>query len=133
MTITEGIDPQILERFELTAIAGTGGMGTVYRARERATGRVVALKMLTGVTGDSVRLAREIEVLSSLEHPGIVRYIDGGATELGAPFLVMEWLAGQDLGRPVQRLRPHGLPQHLLRQEGQLRRRADRHLQARQR
>jgi len=86
------------ERFEIEFQASAGGMGQVYRARDRATGEVVALKVLhRGLAAHSPRLLREARILSQLHHPGIVRYIAHG--EEPAPFVAMEWLDGEDLAR----------------------------------
>jgi serine/threonine protein kinase len=49
------------------------------------------------------RFAREAQVLSTLSHPGIVRYIDSGITAGGEPYLVMEWLSGETLSSRLQR------------------------------
>jgi len=69
--------------YDVLAEAGSGGMGTVYKAREHATGRVVALKILAK-DACPVRFAREIDVLARLEHPNIVGYVGHGITEDGA-------------------------------------------------
>ncbi len=97
-------------RFDVLALAGAGGMGTVYRAHDRDTDAVVALKLLaaSGAAGssgelDERRFAREAAVLSSLDHPAVVRCLDHGVTEAGQRFLVMEWLTGQDLESWLQR------------------------------
>ncbi|MGZ3456659.1 MAG: protein kinase domain-containing protein, partial [Polyangiales bacterium] len=99
----QGVDAAILERFELLGLAGSGGMARVFRARERATAELVALKLLPASGGDRVRFEREMQILASLDHPGVVRYREGGATESGTPFLVMEWLEGRDLGEELSR------------------------------
>lgn len=95
-------------RFELERPAGSGGMGTVYRARDRFSGGLVALKLLnfqSTMTDDqeSRRFAREAELLSELRHPGIVSYIAHGQAPSGQGFLAMEWLDGQDLGHRLRR------------------------------
>jgi serine/threonine protein kinase/tetratricopeptide (TPR) repeat protein len=87
----------IADRFEVEHVAGTGGMGTVYRARDRVTGLPVALKVLREDAGAMDRFAREAEVLAELRHPGIVRYVAHGTTRSGEPYLAMDWLDGQDL------------------------------------
>src|SRR5690242_17429952 len=73
----------LLTRYEVLGLAGSGGMGDVYRARDRASGKPVALKVLRGEDGDSRRFAREAAVLRALEHPGVVRYEAHGVTEEG--------------------------------------------------
>jgi eukaryotic-like serine/threonine-protein kinase len=85
-------------RFEIEHLAGSGGMGVVYRALDRATGKLVALKVLRGGDGqEPERFQRESRVLLGLEHPGIVRYVMHGATEAGDLYLAMDWLSGEDL------------------------------------
>jgi len=90
---------QILER------AGSGAGGTVYRARNLYTGVVAAVKLVTD-PGLRVRFEREARALATLDHPGIVRYIEHGQLPDGTMFLVMQWLEGHDLS---QRL-PAGQP-----------------------
>lgn len=92
------------DRFTIEHLAGAGGMGQVYRARDRRTGGLVALKVMHGAdTLEIERFAREAQVLATLSHPGIVRYIDSGTTVEGEPYLVMEWLAGETLSARLQR------------------------------
>ncbi len=88
----------VADRFEILHRAGSGGMGVVYRARDRSTRHDVALKVLLERDGElSVRFAQEIELLSAIHHPHIVGYIAHGANAAGAPYLVMPWLEGHDL------------------------------------
>ena len=94
-------------RFELVAFAAAGGMGRVYRAHDHATGTVVAVKVLAPDGGNAARFSREAAVLQSIDHPGVVRYLDHGKTEDGRQYLAMEWLKGQDLS---ERLREGALP-----------------------
>lgn len=96
----------IAGRFELVDTAGTGGMGTVYRAEDRARGGWVALKMLHGLASQSQiaeRFAREARLLSELRHDGIVSYIAHGLTPDGQAYIAMEWLDGEDLSRRLRR------------------------------
>ena len=87
----------VAERFEVEAVAGVGGMGTVYRARDRASGETVALKLLHAeALGQLRRFEREARILAELRHPGIVRYIAHGSAG-GQPYLVMQWLEGCNL------------------------------------
>src|SRR6516164_1568093 len=86
------------ERFEILRTAGSGGMGVVYRARDRNTGSDVALKVLLEREGKPAdRFVQEIELLSGIRHPHIVGYITHGTNAAGAPYLVMPWLEGHDL------------------------------------
>ena len=86
-------------RFEVLALAGQGGMGAVYRAIDRYSGQVVALKLLheSSGTSESERFVREAQLLSELQHPGIVSYVAHGKSPDGQRFLAMEWLDGCDL------------------------------------
>lgn len=81
-------------------------MGVVYRARDRASGKVVALKLLQesslGPVEDE-RFVREAQLLSELRHDNIVSYIAHGQTAEGQQFLVMEWLEGEDLAHRLTR------------------------------
>lgn len=100
MQTTLTLDKQgtIAKRFTLEHIAGSGGMGTVYRAHDEWTGKPVALKLLNHADAtDLDRFEREATVLSMLSHPGIVGYVAHGLTESGAPYLAMQWLDGEDL------------------------------------
>ncbi|HET7506050.1 MAG TPA: protein kinase [Kofleriaceae bacterium] len=86
------------DRFEIEQAIRAGGMGEVFRARDRVTDQEVAVKVLCDARGNRrERFAREIELLSELSHPGIVRHVGHGATPDGQLFLVMEWLDGCDL------------------------------------
>ena len=93
----------IAGRFEIEDPSGSGGMGQIYRARDRRSGEVVAVKVLhqVGVV-EMERFTREAELLSTLEHPGVVRYIEGGATARGEPYLIMEWLEGETLSERLR-------------------------------
>jgi tetratricopeptide (TPR) repeat protein len=86
-------------RFELEALVGAGGMGQIYRARDRLDGSQVAVKLLHDAE-DEVRAARfldEARLLGTLDHPGIVRYVAHGLTRGRTPYLAMEWLEGDNL------------------------------------
>jgi tetratricopeptide (TPR) repeat protein len=90
-----------LGSWRLIEAVGAGGMGMVYRA-ERADGAFemqAAVKLIRVGHDDRLkeRLAVERRLLARLEHPNIARILDGGGTEDGQTFLVMEWVAGKDL------------------------------------
>ena len=88
----------VAQRFALERLAGTGGMGAVYRAEDRVGGGAVAIKVLHAHAAHDVdRFAREAEVLAGLRHPNIVRYVAHGATADGDRYLAMEWLDGESL------------------------------------
>ncbi|WP_437303190.1 protein kinase domain-containing protein [Sorangium sp. So ce388] len=86
------------DRFEIEQLAGSGGMGDVYRARDRLSGEAVALKVLQrSSVRDLSRLSKEAEALVTLGLPGVVQYVAHGMTGAGRPYLAMEWLEGVTL------------------------------------
>ncbi len=94
----------LVDRFEIEAQIAAGGMGEVFRGRDRTSGEVVAIKVISdGREHRSARFVREVELLSELSHPGIVRYVSHGETPSGGMFLVMEWLDGEDLRSRLER------------------------------
>ena len=97
--------------YRLLRILGEGGMGVVYLAERSGEGfkQTVALKLIRAgyATGSlELRLAEERRILARLEHPGIARFIDGGSTASGQPYVAMEYVEGQDL---VQYCTAHAL------------------------
>lgn len=85
-------------RFEVQSLAGSGGMGSVYRAVDRVSGQVVALKLLAQSSPHRARFRREAEVLASLQHPCVVRYLGHGDGSDGEPpYIAMEWVEGVSL------------------------------------
>src|SRR5215213_7824849 len=76
-----------VDRFVVEAIAGEGAMGVVYRARDRDTGELVALKISVADVTDRQRaddrFLREAVILARLGHPNIVRYVGHGISETG--------------------------------------------------
>jgi serine/threonine-protein kinase len=91
--------------YEILGELGSGGMGKVYKARDLALNRLVALKMiLSGVHARSGELARfkvEAEALARLHHPNIVQIYEVGECD-GIPFLALEYVAGGSLDRHLQ-------------------------------
>lgn len=91
---------QRLGAWRILAIAGSGGMGHVYRV-ERDDGRFEAEAAIKIVAAgvDAGRFLQERAVLARLVHPGIARLLDGGECEDGRPFLVMEFVDGEPIDR----------------------------------
>lgn len=95
---------RIIGGYRLLERIGDGGMGRVYLA-ERADGEFdtrVAIKLLRrGMDTDDIlaRFRRERQVLADLKHENIARLIDGGSTDEGLPYLVMEHIDGVTLDR----------------------------------
>ena len=88
--------------YRLVRELGRGGMGAVYLA-ERVDGafsRQVAVKLIKrGMDTDLVvrRFRNERQILATLNHPNITRLLDGGSTEKGLPYFVMEYVEGEQL------------------------------------
>ena len=95
-----------LPGYELGAPLGRGGMGEVFRARRRADGVEVAVKIAVtkGTEGTALteRLAREASALAQLEHPNVLRVLDSGTTDDGRFYLVTELATGGDLAQRLQ-------------------------------
>lgn len=88
----------IRSRFRIGRRVATGGMGHIFQATDLETQSLVAVKILSeGHAEETQRFVREISTLAQLDHPGIVRYVTHGVQASGAPYLVMEWLQGEDL------------------------------------
>jgi eukaryotic-like serine/threonine-protein kinase len=92
--------PELDARYEITGVAGYGGMGTVYVARDHVLGREVAVKVLDVADQRGLRacrLRREAHILARLDHPGIVPIHDAGTLEDGRAFYVMKLVKGRRL------------------------------------
>jgi len=95
--------PKVIGRYEIVEELGRGAMGSVFKARDPAVGRIVALKTihtaaLEGAQSEEyrARFYREARASGVLAHPGIVPVFDVGE-DAGAPFLVMEFVEGRTL------------------------------------
>ncbi len=96
----------IADKYRLISMIGEGGMGSVWVARNLALDVQVALKLIRSdveAEGAADRLLTEARAAARLKHPGIVRVFDFGRTRRRDPFIVMELLAGENLGEIVQR------------------------------
>ncbi len=102
-------EPPRIARFEVLRELGAGGMGVVVAARDPASGREVAIKLLRDGRRASARararFEREARVLARLDHPHVVRVHEVGEHE-GAPFLVMELVEGESLEERLVRQGP---------------------------
>ncbi|MDB4945141.1 MAG: hypothetical protein JWP97_4675 [Labilithrix sp.] len=93
----------IAGRFEIERLVGAGGMGEVFRAKDRVTGGLVAVKLLHASSRDAERFKREAQILADVNHPRIVKYVGHGVESGQRPWLAMEWLEGIDLGERLER------------------------------
>ncbi|WP_437675560.1 serine/threonine-protein kinase [Sorangium sp. So ce131] len=95
---------RIANRFQIERQAGAGGMGALYRAVDLETGAPVAVKILhRGEEDDLSRFAREARILDQVKDAAVVRYIAHGVAGAAQPYLVMEWLDGEDLSARLAR------------------------------
>jgi len=93
-------------QLEIIELLGQGGMGAVYKARQKQLDRLVALKILPPEVGRTEsfaeRFTREARSLAKLSHPRIVSVYDFGHTEDGLYYFIMEFIDGTDLRRVIQ-------------------------------
>ena len=101
--------PKVIGRYEIVEELGRGAMGSVFKAKDPAVGRIVALKTIhtTALEGAQseeyrTRFYREARASGVLAHPGIVPVFDVGEDQ-GAPFLVMEFVEGRTLGEAIKK------------------------------
>jgi serine/threonine protein kinase len=94
-----------LPHFDILALVGHGGMGAVYKARQKSLDRIVALKILARERDKdphfSERFAQEARTLARLNHPNIISVFDFGEVE-GLCYLVMEFVDGLSLRQLIQ-------------------------------
>ncbi len=102
-------DPKVIGRYEIVEELGRGAMGSVFKARDPAVGRIVALKTIhtTALEGAQseeyrTRFYREARASGVLAHPGIVPVFDVG-DDAGVPFLVMEFVEGRNLADVIKK------------------------------
>jgi serine/threonine protein kinase len=99
----------IADRYELEELVGTGGMSSVYRARDRLLERKVALKVLHPHYAEDdeyvERFRHEARSVAQLSHPHIVTVIDRGE-DGGQQFIVFEYVDGENLKQLVERTGP---------------------------
>ncbi len=105
------IGPSV-SRYEIIERLGAGGMGIVYKARDRKLDRFVALKFLAAHLTESFtarqRFQQEARAISTLNHPNIATIYEAGETEDGQQFLALEYLPGGTLRSRLHDLRAAG-------------------------
>src|SRR5436309_5270858 len=105
----ESIAPELqtIGSYELVAKIADGGMGSVYKARHRQTGQIVAVKLVPKhMMSNAVfmkRFEQEYNAAKALNHANIVKAIEFGRAD-GTPYLVMEFVDGESLGQRLERV-----------------------------
>lgn len=104
----------IAGKYQVEDILGQGGMGVVVAARHLALRQRVAIKFLLPaglrLPGARERFLREAQAAAAIQSEHVARVLDIGTLETGAPYLVMEYLAGHDLGRVLKSRGPLPIP-----------------------
>ncbi len=98
------VEGQQIGSYKISRELGRGGMGTVYLAAraDASFDKQVALKLIKrGMDTDAIikRFVMERQILANLDHPNIARLIDGGTTEDGLPYFVLEFIEGETITR----------------------------------
>jgi serine/threonine protein kinase len=92
--------------YRLVRLIGRGGMGAVYEAVQLRLNKRVAVKLMSRESAADMvsleRFRREAKITSKLGHPHLVNLVDFGTAESGQPYLVMEYLEGEDLDQRLQ-------------------------------
>jgi serine/threonine-protein kinase len=95
--------PATIGKYEVLEQIGAGGFGAVYKARDPILKRLVAVKLCTADDEQlRKRFYREAEISGNLHDPCIVTVFDSGVED-NAPYLIQEYLGGEDLDRAIQR------------------------------
>jgi serine/threonine-protein kinase len=99
---------QQIGSYKIESEIGRGGMGAVYLAKraDKEFDKKVAIKLIKrGLDTDEIikRFRNERQILAGFDHPNITRLIDGGATQDGLPYLVMDYVKGEPLTKYCQR------------------------------
>jgi serine/threonine-protein kinase len=97
-------------RYEIIECVGEGGMGVVYKARQKSIDRLVAIKMLSSTLAKDKswvqRFYNEAKACSRLHHPNTIRMFDFGQTSDGQLFMAMEFLDGDSLRQVIAKSAP---------------------------
>jgi serine/threonine protein kinase len=101
--------PERAGQYDILDELDRGGMGIVYRARDRGLDRLVALKMIRSgefATAEArSRFLAEVNFVSRFEHPNIVRIYDANVSLDGSPYYTMPWVEGGSLAKHLERFR----------------------------
>ncbi len=98
----------LLPQYEISEMLGRGGMGAVYKGRQIALDRPVAIKILSNLLDEAdasfaERFKNEARAMGRIMHPGVVAVFDFGETPDGLLYIVMEFVEGTDVSRMLAR------------------------------
>jgi serine/threonine protein kinase len=124
MAGTEAVEPRlndpnarvgtVVDKYTLIRVLGRGGMGAVYEARHATLARRFAIKFLLPELATNREILRRFEneakAAGGLEHPNVAAVTDFGRADDGAPYIVMEFLQGEDCAALLKRVGPLPVP-----------------------
>lgn len=99
------MDQTLAETYEFIGTIGTGGMGVIYKARQKMLNKIVAIKMLHShllSIQSMLRFQQEAKAASSLKHPSVIAVHDFGISEQGQPYMVMDFIEGVTLAEMLR-------------------------------
>ncbi|HEY0479977.1 MAG TPA: protein kinase [Kofleriaceae bacterium] len=92
------------DRYELFELLGRGGMGAVYRARDRRLGRILAIKFIVGADPSlTLRFMREARAQAGIDHPNICRVYEVGEVQ-GRAYIALQFIDGEPLHKAATRM-----------------------------
>jgi serine/threonine protein kinase len=110
LSIDEYIGLTLDGKYKLEELLGKGGMGAVYKGKHALIGKTVAVKFLhaefSGNEEVVKRFYREAQAAAAIGHDNIIDVLDVGVSPNGEPYLVMEFLEGENLGAMLARTGP---------------------------
>jgi serine/threonine protein kinase len=99
--------PESIGNYDIVSKIAEGGMGAVYRAKSRATGNMVAIKIVPAQTAKNKtllrRFEREFNAAHGIDHVNVVKAIEF-CSEVATPFLVMELVDGDSVGQRIDKV-----------------------------
>ncbi|MCK6474028.1 MAG: protein kinase [Planctomycetes bacterium] len=111
-TPTEMATAELPARYRVVQMVGKGGMGVVFQCRDSSLDRNVAIKLMSerymSDQNAERRFLREARAQAILNHENVARVLSAGISSTGRPYLVMEYIEGQDLRKMIKE-RPGGL------------------------
>ncbi|HEX7841299.1 MAG TPA: protein kinase [Kofleriaceae bacterium] len=99
-----GTPPGSWDRYELLELLGKGGMGSVYKARDRRLDRIVAIKFILGVDPNlTMRFLREARAQARIDHPNVCRVYEADEVQ-GRAYIALQFIDGEPLHKRAARM-----------------------------